>query len=242
MNGILIDLFDYSGNAADPYRKAGWEVIQIDIKLGVDILTWNYKKEITKAVNENWFYSTMPKIGLLAAIPCTDYALSGAAHFAKKDIDGRTAKSQLLVDKVYEIKKFLEDYFAINFWRVENPMSRIHKLNTWLGPVKFKFNPCDFSGYLDTTEAERARLYEIGERMDMSTAKKEDIKKILDANLYNKQTWLWGNFNIPALKYNQPVYKEFPGHILYGGKSEATKEKRSVDPKGFCMAFYEANH
>lgn len=144
---ILIDLFDHSGHAAAPYRQAGWHVIKVDIKHGIDILTWDYESQITKAVQNNWLYSTMPKIGLFAAIPCTDYALCGATHFKKKDADGRTAKSQLLVDKVYDIKLFIQQYFALSFWRVENPMSRIHSLNKWLGPVNFKFNPCDFSGY-----------------------------------------------------------------------------------------------
>lgn len=127
------------------------------------------------------------------------------------------------------------------FYRIENPMSRIHKLNTWLGPVKFKFNPCDFSGYLDTIDEERARLYSLRDT-DISKLSKPDIKAVMDANLYNKMTWFWGEFNEPVKKFNEPVYKQFPGHVLYGGKSEKTKELRSVDPKGLCQAFYEANH
>lgn len=38
---ILISLFDYTGNWARPYKEAGWTVHQVDIKLGIDILTWN---------------------------------------------------------------------------------------------------------------------------------------------------------------------------------------------------------
>lgn len=66
-------------------------------------------------------------------MPCTDYAVSGARWFKAKDEDGRTAKSQLLVDKTKEII----EYFEPIFWVVENPVSRIHKLNPWLGEVKF---------------------------------------------------------------------------------------------------------
>jgi hypothetical protein len=238
---ILIDLFDHSGHAAEPYRKNGWHVIQVDIKHGIDILEWDYKTIIHRAVNDNWKYSAMPKIGILAAIPCTDYANCGATWFAKKDADGSTAKSQLLVDKTYEIIQHIKEYYSLSFWRVENPMSRIHKLNTWLGPVKFKFNACDFSGYLDTTETERAQLYSLRE-FKLSELDKSDVKAIMDANLYNKETWLWGKFNDPVKRFNEAVYKEYPGHILYGGKSERTKELRSVDPKGFCQAFYEANN
>jgi hypothetical protein len=125
---IIISLFDFSGVWSKPWKDAGYEVIQVDIKLGIDILTWNYK-----AINKKDVYF------ILVAIPCTDYALSGAKHFKRKDADGTTAKSQLLVTKTKEII----DYFECNYV-IENPMSRIHKLNPWMGEVKFKFHPYYF--------------------------------------------------------------------------------------------------
>jgi len=73
-------------------------------------------------------------------MPCTDYALSGARYFDKKDKDGTTEKSQQLMRKVKEIL----DYFQPEIWCLENPMTRIRILNPWLGEVKFKFNPYDF--------------------------------------------------------------------------------------------------
>lgn len=51
-------------------------------------------------------------------------------------------------------------------------MSRIHKLNTWMGSPKLKFNPCDYAGY----------------------------SPIQDNDRYNKATWIWGDFNIPKKK------------------------------------------
>jgi len=238
---ILIDLFDHSGNSAKPYREAGWHVIQIDIKHGVDILTWDYKKEITRAVNDNWSYSTPPKIGLLSAVPCTDYALSGAKHFAEKDADGRTAKSDLLVDKVYEIKMFVQDHWSLSFWKIENPRSRIHTRHKWLGKITHKFNPCDYAGYTNPT-ADQLELLSGLSNIDMLKAKKEDLQTVIDIGAYNKDTWLWGKFSIPIKNHIPSVWKENPGWRLYGGKSERTKELRSVDPIGFCKAFFEANH
>ena len=127
INKTILSLFDFSGNWSRPYRDNGYNVIQIDIKHGIDIMNWDYKY--------------IPKVDImLIAMPCTDYALSGARWFAEKDRDGRTEKSQILLRKVKEIM----DYFHPGIWAVENPMSRIHKLNTWLGAVKFKFNPYDF--------------------------------------------------------------------------------------------------
>ena len=39
---IILSLFDYTGNWSRPYREAGFEIIQVDEKLGQDILTWDY--------------------------------------------------------------------------------------------------------------------------------------------------------------------------------------------------------
>lgn len=146
--------------------------------------------------------------------PCTDYALSGSRHFASKDSDGKTEASQKIVAKTIEIIKYFQSQRNLLFWQLENPMSRIHTLNPWLGKPLLKFNPCDYAGYSPDPEKDR----------------------------YNKATWLWGDFNIPEKKRIEPIYKENPGWKLYGGKSERTKELRSVTPLGFCEAFYQANH
>lgn len=111
MDKIILSLFDYTGNWSKYYRENGYKVIQIDLQHGQDILTWNYKDI------DNVY-------GILASVPCTDFALSGARHFARKDQDGTTEYSKKLVYKTLEII----DYFKPKFWCVENPMSRIHKV------------------------------------------------------------------------------------------------------------------
>lgn len=194
----LLSLFDHSGNASCPYKESGWKVIQVDIKLGIDILTFDYKN--------------IGKVdGIIAMVPCTDYALSGARHFAAKDKDGRTEQSQKLIAKTKEII----DYFSgsLLFWQLENPMSRIHKLNIWLGSPALKFNPCDYAGY----------------------------DPVPDNSRYNKMTWIWGKFNKPELRRLEPLQVENPGWKTLGGKSERTKELRSITPLGFAYAFYHAN-
>jgi len=213
MKNILISLFDHSGNHSKPYKDAGWIVLQIDIKHNTDILTWDYKT-ILKGIEDMYIKKEKLNIGIIAMPPCTDYALSGARHFALKDIDGRTQQSQKLVAKTKEIIDYVKGNYNLLFWQLENPMSRIHTLNPWLGKPFMKFNPCDYAGYAPDPDKDR----------------------------YNKATWLWGEFNIPDKKRLEPHYKENPGWRNLGGKSEQTKELRSVTPSGFCQAFYEANH
>lgn len=204
---LLISLYDRTGNWSRPYREAGWNVKQIDIQWGNDIFKWNYKNTLGGLHCLDY-----DKIIILAAQPCTDYAVSGAKHFAKKDIDGRTAESERMVAKTKEII----DYFKPYAWALENPKTRIHKLNEWIGQrPKYVFNPCDFAGYNpDNPEDDR----------------------------YNKETWLFGKFNDPVKKRLEPLGKEYPGFKNFGGKSLETKNARSITPLGFAYGFYEANH
>lgn len=216
MKHIIVSLFDFTGNWSNPYKENGYEIIQIDIQKGIDILTWDYTKVPRDSV-----------YGVLAACPCTDFALSGARHFARKDSDGTTEQSVKLVKKTIEIIQ----YFNPVFWVIENPMSRIHKLNPELGNVEFKFDPCDFAGYCE------------GEKQD--------------ENRYNKKTWLWGNFNHPIKKRIEPFMKDSPvwkrtdakGNLLNGknfNKTGLTRHDwmniRSATPEGFAQAFYKANN
>ena len=213
MNNLLISLFDYTGNASRPYKEKGWEVKQIDVQHGEDILEWDFKSWLKcnyDLDNEN---SIDLRVVIIAMIPCTDYANSGAKHFKRKDADGTTAKSQKLVAKTKEIIDYFESKRVLISWQIENPMSRIHKLNPWMGKPKLKFNPCDYAGHDPIPANSR----------------------------YNKMTWLWGDFNIPVKKYLEPLSKENPGWKQLGGKSLKTKNLRSITPLGFAYAFYESN-
>ena len=100
------------------------------------------------------------------------------------------------------------------FWALENPVGRLRR---WLGPPRLIFNPCDYGGWGDERDA------------------------------YTKKTCLWGRFNSPVKRPIEPVMYERGGKkgswmwATLGGKSERTKELRSMTPLGFARAFYEAN-
>lgn len=110
---IIISLFDFSGNWSLPYREAGYEIIQIDSKLGTDIFDFNYKAIPVSKVH-----------GILAAPPCTDFSKAGAVFWKNKDRSGQTAKSIRLVMKALEIIH----YFNPTFWALENPPGRLERL------------------------------------------------------------------------------------------------------------------
>jgi hypothetical protein len=189
----ILSLFDYSGIWSQPYEDAGYHVIRIDTKLGTDI--YDFDPSDLGHVH-----------GVLAAPPCTDFAVSGARWFKEKDADGRTQASVKLVLKTLGII----NYLTPAWWALENPVGRIHKLIPQLGKPKLIFQP-----------------YEFGDP-------------------YRKRTCIWGAFN-NDLKRNvvepQGVRKGQPDawYSKVGGKSEKTKEYRSMTSPGFAKAFYEAN-
>jgi hypothetical protein len=87
----------------------------------------------------------------------------------------------------------------------------IGRLHRWLGPPRMYFNPCDYGGWLSPP-----------------------------GDQYTKRTGLWGEFAVPEKRPVEPT-EGSKMWALYGGKSERTKEMRSMTPMGFAHAFFAAN-
>lgn len=125
---IIISLYDFSGTWSEPYRKAGCRVLQVESKLGFDVFDWNYRIIKPELV-----------AGILAAPPCTDFAVSGAQYWKQKDKRGQTRESLKLVKRTIEIIKF----FNPEFWVIENPVGRLNALL----PELDKYGPWYFEPY-----------------------------------------------------------------------------------------------
>lgn len=197
---IVLSLFDLSGTWSQPWVEAGYQVYRFDIQddpFYGDIN--NFNVEFFNDLFAN--FEGQEIYAILAACPCTDFAGSGARHFAAKDLDGRTEAS---IELVYQTLRTIE-YFKPAIWAIENPVGRIEKL-TGLTPWRLSFDPFHFG---DT---------------------------------YTKKTLLWGRFNadLPIAPV-EPVQGS-KMHRLYGGKSLATKNARSVTPIGFAYSFFMANN
>jgi len=59
---------------------------------------------------------------------------------------------------------------------------------------------------------------------------------------YTKKTLLWGRFNANLPTAPVDPVEGSKMHRMYGGKSLATKNARSVTPEGFAYAFFQANN
>lgn len=122
MSKLILSLCDHSGAWSSPYRNAGYEVIQIDLQHGQDVRIIPY---IDRPVH-----------GILAAPPCTDFAVSGARWWKKKG-------ERPLLDSLALVDACLRQV-AIHkpkFWALENPVGRI---SAYLGSPTLWFQPCDY--------------------------------------------------------------------------------------------------
>jgi hypothetical protein len=127
----ILSLFDYTGEWSKPWFEAGYNVVQLDIQHGTDIFDLS-----VEWLNDNDIGDVY---GILAACPCTDFASSGARHFAGKDADGRTEASKELV---FQTLRSIE-YLRPAFWVLENPVGRIESL-TGLPKARAAFHPNHF--------------------------------------------------------------------------------------------------
>ena len=123
----IILLFEYSDTIASRYRALGYNVIAVDLELGINIYDFDYKK-----------YSNV--VAVFAHPPCTEFAGSGARWWKDKP-------AYLLEDAKKLVRKTLEiiDYHKPAAWFIENPVGRISEcipeLNNYYKAV---FNPCDY--------------------------------------------------------------------------------------------------
>lgn len=237
----LLSLFDASGHWPSEFFYKGWDVSMLDLSSGQDI---NDYQDVENVLDRYCHID-----GIVAAVPCDDFALCGSRWWQRKDETGQTEASMELV---YQTLRFVDlfrptdpDYYREGgtfFWTIENPVGRIQKLFPELGPAYY-FQPCDFAGHLDLTESDHNELDRL-RRKDGHGVTAEEREFILSCNAYNKKTGLWGEFNPNLVKKPiEPVKCNAQGSpvMSLGGKGKQTKALRSITPIGFAKAFYQSN-
>lgn len=229
MRKIAIFMFSHSTTIAKPWAQAGIDCYMFDVKHGEDHGKMNtqYKGTIytyggniqdnRKLLGE---LCRKNKVLLIGAFPpCTDVAFVGGGWFEKKALKDAFfwAKSM----ELFYHAVFLADFYNIPYF-AENPKTMI--MHLYKRP-DFRFNPCDYGGYLSKKHQHRYFPHIYPGR-----------------DSYNKETWIWcGNgFKIPKKKRIEPIAKQFPGSKLWGNY-EKTQEIKCVTPEGFSQAVFKAN-
>lgn len=222
-------LYDRTGIMAQPWLDAGYECWLFDgqhdsgikrdgnlVKVGMWFLPSEIKKhaqDIADMVGQG--------VEFVFGFPeCTDLAVSGAAHFAKK----RTINPEFQNEatKLAKLVALVGDKFN-SPWGAENPVSVLSTL--WRKP-DFSFHPWEFGGYLPVND----------EHPDYP----EYIKP---RDAYPKKTCIWhGNGFKEPIKIPVDVCPGYSDqHKKLGGKSLKTKNIRSATPRGFALAVFKAN-
>lgn len=128
MNKLVFDLCSGTGSWSRPYADAGYTVVQVDISHGQSV--HDFLEEV-----DEW---PQPR-GILAAPPCTEFAVSGARWWAVKP-------SHLLSEAVDVVRDCLQIIRKASpiWWALENPVGRIARCVPELGRPSLVFDPCDY--------------------------------------------------------------------------------------------------
>ena len=130
---VILSLFDRTGQWSQPYEDAGYTVIRLDLD---EEGYWPF--DINQITAEWLFENGLETLhGIIAAPPCTDFAVSGARWFKDKDATGQTEFSLELVRQVLRIVDFAKP----DFWVMENPVGRLPSLMPELGKPHMYFQP-----------------------------------------------------------------------------------------------------
>lgn len=230
--GIVISLYDYTGEALRPWAEAGYTCYAFDIQHteykiehhGRGTIHYEYADlhSTDTLVELRDIFSRKNVVFGMAFPVCTDLAVSGARHFKSKE----RANPGFQKRAAFHAKMcaYLFDVLQVPYF-IENPVSRLSTL--WRKP-DYSFHPYEYGGYIPEAEAEHPRWPEY----------------IAPRDAYTKKTCLWtgGSFIMPE---TAPVPCESYGKSTQwgklGGKSMKTKNIRSATPRGFARAVYEAN-
>ena len=231
--GIVLSLYDFTGEALKPWAEAGYKCYAFDIQhpeIGkrdtfegggyieyIQMDLWNVDN-ITRM--HKWFSEENVVFGMAFPV-CTDLAVSGAAHFKAKA--ERDPEFQIKASNHARWCASLFEALEIPYF-IENPVSRLSTL--WRKP-NHTFHPYEYGEYIPDSEAEHPRWPDY----------------IAPKDAYTKKTCLWtgGGFRMPdRLPTCKPTgYSQ--QHLKLGGKSQRTKDIRSATPRGFARAVYEFN-
>ena len=226
--GVVISLYDFTGEALKPWASAGYTCHAFDIQhpregRTEDGITYRYA-DLHKATTFGELLAEFiyrPTVFGMAFPVCTDLAVSGAAWFKKKS----------LVDPDFQVKAanhavacsvFFEDLGIPYF--IENPVSVL--ATKWRKP-DYSFHPYEYGGYIADDQAEHPRWPEY----------------IAPRDAYPKKTCLWTGcgFTMPEKKPVAVPAGYSTQHKKLGGKSQRTKDIRSATPRGFARAVFAAN-
>ena len=230
--GIVLSLYDFTGEALKPWAEAGYTCYAFDIQHpkegrvdhGICYQHADLQDQDTLNAIQSEF-GDKPVVFGMAFPVCTDMAVSGAAHFKRKAEVNPFFQADAVGHATAVARMF--NGMAIPYF-IENPVSVLATM--WRKP-DYSFHPYEYGGYIPYSEADHPRWPEY----------------IAPFDAYKKKTCLWtgGGFVMPdkvavdCEGYHGNGYST--AMMKLGGKSQRTKDIRSATPRGFATAVYQSN-
>lgn len=121
---LIVSLCDYSGVWSEPYVRAGYDVIRVDLKHGVDVLTFEHPRQ---------------PHGVMAAPPCTCFCRPSARWWARQDAAGDTERNVKVMRACLRLCSQ-----ASAWWAMENPPGRHQRLIPELGRPAWQYQPWEY--------------------------------------------------------------------------------------------------
>jgi len=230
--GIVLSLYDFTGEALRPWADAGYTCYAFDIQHpkegrvdhGICYQHADLQDQDTLNAIQSEF-GDKPVVFGMAFPVCTDMAVSGAAHFKRKAEANPFFQADAVGHATAVARMF--NGMAIPYF-IENPVSVLATM--WRKP-DYSFHPYEYGGYIPYSEADHPRWPEY----------------IAPFDAYKKKTCLWtgGGFVMPEkVAVDCEVYHGngySTAMMKLGGKSQRTKDIRSATPRGFATAVYQSN-
>lgn len=219
MPKTILDLCGGTGSWSRPYEEAGYNVVIVDPAFGgKDVRNYTPPRQVH---------------GVLAAPPCTEFAVSGARWWKGKD-------PQLLIDAIDVVRACLRiiEQSSPEWWALENPVGRLPKVVPELGRYRWTFKPWQFG---DPWE----KLTCVWGEHSIPT--KKPIEPWPPDGETGMDRWKRGPFMLAP----KPSRNQIEQLVRWGllpvdweqryGPTPSRAMLRSITPPGFARAFYEAN-
>lgn len=149
-NRIILDLCGGTGAWSQPYKDAGYKVINLTYP-AYDVTRTGYGTDhhlyFRRCNGVNDLVVRVEDVyGILAAPPCTMFSLARTTAKTPRDF----AKAMEVVEACLQTIWHCRKYGKLKFWALENPMGYLRQ---FLGRPAFTFDPSEFGGdYNKTTD------------------------------------------------------------------------------------------
>ena len=134
--GTILDLCGGTGLWSKPYHEARYNVVVVT--LGPALYRAHGGLWVYEDVREFDVTPYLPVRGILAAPPCTEFAIAGARHWRRK-----LQTPMLLCEALSIVEgclRVIQESHPL-WWALENPEGRLRR---FLGPPRMTFDPSEF--------------------------------------------------------------------------------------------------